>query len=88
MRKERRDLEEWAMKANEMIAASHQLRPILSKAIRSHVDELTEDLVKIWKSMAMSINEWYLQNASLVLSQGISKPFLMRTRSSRKSREQ
>ena len=45
MRKERRDLEERAIKANEMIAASHKLGPILSKALRTHVDEITEDLV-------------------------------------------
>ena len=46
MRKERRDLEERAMKANEMVAAINKVGPLLGKVVRSHVDEIIVDLVK------------------------------------------
>lgn len=57
MNKERRDLEERAIKANEMIATLCQVGPMLSKAIRAHVDDLTGDLFKAIKSRNEALME-------------------------------
>lgn len=45
------------MKANEMIAASNQVRPVLVEAIRSHMDELTRDLLQQLETEVTSLKK-------------------------------